>query len=183
MVAFQAPADPLVTVRQSWIDRMNNIRLMIEPNMDVSQDTNERSAPLFMLRAVHGLSLEEQFMTLHMLESCVAALSITIRQNPKAKELKANLEKLEKQREKANKEALTSSRPVGKPATDQDELSLGLFMQANGLKDRKIALTVRKDRDKAIKQWVAMGVPEADAYNKVCEVLMAAGRLKTPSIR
>jgi len=83
-----------------------------------------------------------------------------------------NLKKTANERErakfsKAQKEPKPSSRPAGKAADDSREVELALFMETFGIKSRKVALKLQKQRDKAVEALMKLHVPSLAAKEAV----------------
>lgn len=175
-----AEQDPTRTIKQSEYDYLNMLRLMVIPDLQLSVTTNENNAMIQCGRLIVSMqSFDEKLLHLRMLEACVAQASIAVRTDPKyRKDALADREK--KHQQKAQTEALTSSRPVGKPADDTEEQRIGAFMQKYSLKDRKVALTILKDRDKAIVGFTKSGIPTIQAIDLVEGMMIKSGRLVAP---
>lgn len=169
--------DPSVLVKQSYLNYLNACRLLIEPNMDLSPETNEKDAEVKCFAApIASLSFEEKFVVLRRMQSCVAHLSIAVRS--KMKDVQATLDAKEKLKwDKAQKEASTSARPKAGPP-DEKELLLAEFQRKNGFGDRSSALKVWKERQKAIDGFMKIGMKESIATEAVDKMLREQGRIK-----
>lgn len=170
-------SDPTLSVKQSYYDWLNSIRLMVEPNMELSQTTNENNAIIQSRRVISDMTWDQKYDHLKMLEACVANVSLALAQDRKQLQEKADAREREKKAE-AKLEAKTSSRPVAKDPHDESEILLAAFMEKNGIKDRKAAMKLKRDRDKAIIALVNMGVPENAAQASVDKDLVKQGLLK-----
>lgn len=169
--------DPTLSIKQSEYDYLNLIRLMIEPDQDLSVITNENNAMIRVQQWMTGLSsFDDKSVALKKLEACVAQASIIVRTDPKYR--KDALKERDAKREKtAKQEALTSSRPANKPADDDAEVRLGSFMQEHDLKDRKVAQTIMRDYDKAVLGFTKTGIPMSMALTLVTQAMVKSGRL------
>ena len=172
--------DPTLSIKQSEYDYLNMLRLMVIPDEQLSVTTNENNAMIQCNRLITSMaSFDEKLLHLRMLEACVAQASIAVRTDPKYRK-DALAEREKKHQERVKKEALTSSRPTSVPATDIEEQRIGAFMQKYGLKDRKIALTILKDRDKAVTGFTKSGIPTIQAIDLVEGMMIKSGRLTAP---
>jgi hypothetical protein len=169
--------DPTLSIKQSHYDYLNLIRLMVEPDLNLSIQTNEQTAMIQSTRLLTEMDFDHLYVALKKLEACVAQVSIALSQDRKKLKERAS----EREREsfkRAQSEARTSARPSGKPANDEKEIMLAAFMERNAIADRSIAIKIKRDRDKAILALVAMGIPEAIAQESVDKDLTKRGILK-----
>ncbi len=169
--------DPSVLVKQSYLNYLNACRLLIEPNMDLSVETNEKDAEVKCFAPpIAQLSFEEKFVVLRRMQSCVAHISIAVR--AKMKDVKEALDVKEKKKwEKAQAEAKTSARPTSGPP-DEKELLLAEFQRKNGFGDRASAQKVWKERQKAIDGFLKIGMSVNVATEAVDKMLREQGRIK-----
>jgi hypothetical protein len=169
--------DPSVLVKQSYLNYLNACRLLIEPNMDLSEETNEKDAEVKCHQApIVSMSFEQKFITLRRMQACVAHLALATR--AKMKDVQATLDKKERAKwEAAQKEAQTSARPKSGPP-DEKELILAEFQRKNGLNDRASALKILKEREKAINGFIKIGMAEKVATEAVDKMLREQGRMK-----
>lgn len=172
-----AAHDPTVAVKQSYLNHLNNCRLLCDVDTTLSIETNQKQGELATSRHFVQLTFEEQLIFIAKMEAVIEkALELT-KTNPKT--IREKLELREKQKAKvAAQQADTSSRPLGKKETDRDEVVLGEFMHRAGLQDRKTAKQFLRNRDNAINALVSMGVDKTVATLKVDEDLVKQGRLK-----
>lgn len=177
LVRRSGDQDPSVLVKQSYLDYLNNIRLMIEPDFDLCVDTNENTAMLFSERLVSGMTFEQKCVHLRMLEACVAHTSIAVRKDPAGRKIKDQLEQLDK-RARAKQESLTSSRPTTKSIDDPVEIALAKFMQKHGITERKVGLKIQRDRKNAIHGLMVAGLSEESATELIDKELVKKGILK-----
>lgn len=170
--------DPTLSIRQSEYDYLNLIRLSVIPDTDLNQVTNENNAMIYSTRLVQNMNFEQKSLHMSKLQACLAQVQIAIRKDPEFK--KGYLEDREKQKfAKANREALTSSRPVSKSAESPEEIQLGTFMELHELTDRKIALKVMQDMNKGIKSFMtSLKVSEPLAREMSLKILKDTGRIK-----
>ena len=163
--------DPTLAIKQSEFDFLNLIRLSVIPDISLSLTTNENNAMIQSSKLIKDWDFDKTYAHLKMLEACVAQVSIAVSQNKEQrKKLEEHRDK--EQKKKAQKEALTSSRPVTKSADDIKEEQLGLFMQNFGFKSRKTALTQWALREKSVKGFVACGIAEVEARKLVDATLL-----------
>ena len=151
-------SDPTLSLKQSTYNYLNAARLMVDPDMNLSILTNENNAMIRCTEFIHTLDFDKLYATLKMMEACVATVNLALAQDKKKLKERAGLRDAEEFK-RAMKEAKTSSRPVAEKI-DSDEIALGSFMEAYGIKDRKTALRIKKDRDRAINELVKLGMPE-----------------------
>lgn len=172
-----ADKDPSVLVKQSYLDWLNNFRLLCEPTMELNELTNTKQAELACYPIVAKMSWEEQYMFLRRMEAGVAHMSIAVKTH--AKTIKQTLDAREKVKfEQAAKDARTSSRPVSKPADEVKEIILAQFMERQGIKERKQGQKLLKLRSDAIKGLMAAGIPETTAQEMVDKQMRDRGDLK-----
>ncbi len=172
-----ADKDPSVLVKQSYLDWLNNFRLLCEPQMELNEQTNEKQADIACHAVKARMSFEEQYIFLRRMEAGVAHMSIAVRIH--AKTIKEKLDTREKLKfEKAKQEAKTSSRPVSKPSNDLQEIVLAQFMERNEIKERKHAQKLLKLRSDAIKGFMSLGMSEAKAAEAVDKSMRERGDLK-----
>lgn len=172
-------SDPEATtiIKQSELDFLNILRLMVIPDSDLSVTTNENNAMIQNKRLVENMSLDDAMLHLRMMEASVAACSIYIRTHPKFRK-EALSEREKKHSAKAKTEALTSSRPAGVKSDDSEEIALGTFMEMFGLKERTSAKAIYRDRNKAIQGLMKTnGMPEPMARDIVTQMLQVKGVL------
>lgn len=142
--------DPTLSIKQSEYDLLNMIRLMVTPNQELNIITNENNARIQSVKFIQDMDWEQRTMHLQMLEACVASVSSAVKSldRKKLKEVANEREKVKFK--KAEQEARTSSRPVGKPATDSNEVGLAQFMERYEIKSRKVGQKMLRDRSKAV---------------------------------
>lgn len=177
IVTHSASDDPTLSVKQSDLDYLNILRLMVVPDSDLNIVTNENNAMIQSARLISSMNFDQKLMHLKMLEACVAQCSVTIRTSPEYRKDLA----LEKQRgteKRAKLESITSSRPAGKSLDAPEEIALGTFMEMHGLSERTLAKKILSDRNKAINSLVGLGIPEALARENVNATLVKKGILK-----
>lgn len=169
--------DPSILVRQSYLDRLNQARLLILPNADLSIDTNEKQADILTGPLIAGMTLDQQIVFMKRMEAIVAHVSIALSKN--RVRIKEVLEEREKGRaQKAKQERETSSRPVSKSSDDLVEVMLAAFMQRNGIVERKVALKVMRDRMKAIDGLTSVGMSKDMAEKAVDAQFVKMGKMK-----
>lgn len=172
-----ASQDPSVLVKQSYIDWLNNFRLLCEPNEELNEQTNEKQADLACYTLRSKWNFEQQYLFLRRMEAGVAHMSIAVKTH--AKSIKEKLDEREKVKfKKATQDAKTSSRPVSKPSTDLQEIVLAQFMERQGIKERKHAQKLLKLRSDAIKGMMAMGMSEQKSTEFVEKQMKDRGDLK-----
>jgi len=176
-------SDPTISIKQSTFNLLNAARLMVDPDMALSIQTNENNAMIrsreFCLGLVEGASVDQLdfdkiYVHLKMIEACVASVSLFIAtQDRKAIKQRADLREAEKFK-KAAAEARTSTRPAAKVNKPEEnaEIELAKFMEMFSIKERKVALELKRNRDKAITSFVKMGVPQALAIEKCNEDML-----------
>lgn len=182
-------SDPTISIQQSTYNILNAARLMVDPDMALSIQTNENNA---MIRShefcqsatkevpnargegfVHELDFDKIYVHLKMLEACVASVNLFIAtQDRAAIKKRADLREVEKFKA-AKKEAETSSRPVGKKPDDTKEVELAKFMELFSIKERKVAIELKRNRDKAVEMFVKIGVPLEVAIKKCNEDMLS----------
>lgn len=118
---------------QSQLDLLNLRRLLTETCVRISE-----------------LSFDQKYQFLRMMQDTAAIVSVHLQKNKQELSTQLNKEKHEREKAQAKGEALTSSRPVGKPADAPDEKVIAWFGQTYGIKERKLILAELKNRDKAI---------------------------------
>jgi len=150
-------SDPTLSIKQSTYDLLNAARLMVDPDMSLSNTTNENNAMIHCSRFIHQMNWDQKYATLKMMEACVATVSLAIAQDRKQLKARAS-EREEKQAKVAKKQAETSSRPVTSAIDSNYEVSLAEFMKNFNVKDRKVAISLQKLRDKAAKALEAAGI-------------------------
>ncbi len=163
--------DPTLTLKQSFYDRLNLARLMVDPDMELAISTNENNAMLRHTTFIACMTHDQLYAHQKMLEACLANVSLAIQTDKKELKKRADVRE-EKFLKAAKREAATSSRPVGKPADDPVEQSLAEFMTNFGFKSRKLALSKQKDRDKAVEQLMKIGIPSALAKANADKMLL-----------
>lgn len=173
-----ADKDPSVLVKQSYLDWLNNFRLLCEPTMELNELTNTKQAELACYPIVAKMSWEEQYMFLRRMEAGVAHMSIAVKTH--AKTIKQTLDAREKVKfEQAAKDARISSRPVVKPADEVKEIILAQFMERQGIKERKQGQKLLKLRSEAIRGLMAVpGITEQIAQEMVDKQMRDRGDLK-----
>jgi hypothetical protein len=172
-----ADQDPLVLVRQSYLDWLNAFRLFCQPQMELSQDTNEKQADLACIPLILNMTQDEKFMFLCRMESGAAHVGLACKADKKA--IKERMDAYEaKKFKEAQKQALTSGRPNGKPVDDEKEVLIGQFMQRNGIKDRSVAFKLWKEREKSIQSMMSIGMDSKIAHEAVDKILREQGRIK-----
>lgn len=169
--------DPTLTIKQSEYDLLNMIRLMVTPNVELSDVTNENNACSQNQRLIANMNFEEKILHLKMMEACAAACSISLRTTKEYRK-EAFKEREERQKKQAEKQRLTSSKPVGKSVEDKEEVLLGTFMELHGLTERKSAQKIMKDTWKAIRQMTEIGIPEPLARENIIKGLVKQGILR-----
>ena len=170
-------SDPTLSIKQSTFNLLNAARLMVDPDMNLSIITNENNA---ILRStdfcnsllatsnpigtpVHEMSFDAIYVHQKMLEACLAAVSLLVAKQDRGA-IKARADAREAEKFKAAvKEAKTSARPTSKPATDSTETMISEFMDLFQIKERKVAMDLKKRRDKAIEALVKLGIPQGAA--------------------
>ena len=179
-VRLSRPTDPTLSIKQSDFDFLNLLRLMVVPNPNLSDITNCQNAMIQSDRLreflISQMDWDGVYSHLKMLEACVAAVSIAIKQDHS--QLKKRSEAREAEKAKvAAREARTSSRPTSTPTTDPGELQLATFMELHAIAERKTALKLMRDKNKAVAAWIKAGVPEKMALEMVTKNLIEQGRL------
>jgi len=155
-------SDATLSIKQSTYDLLNAARLMVDPDMSLSNTTNENNAMIHCARFIHQMDFDKRYAHLKMLEAYVATVSLAIAQDRKQLKIRADARE-EKKEKVAKKEASTSSRPTAKAPDDAYEESLALFMKNFNVKDRKVAISLQKLRDKAVKSLTDVGISSAMA--------------------
>lgn len=177
IVTHSASDDPTLSVKQSDLDYLNILRLMVVPDSDLNIVTNENNAMIQSARLIQSMSFDQKLMHLKMLEACVAQCSVTIRTSPEFRKDLA-LERQKVTEKKARVESITSSRPTSKSADAPEEIALGTFMEMHGLSERTSAKRIYSDRNKAINSLVGLGIPETIAREQINATLVKKGILK-----
>ena len=173
-------ADPTLSIKQSDFNTLNSARLMVEPDMGLDIHTNEKNAMIFNQRLITSWSHEQIYAHIQMMEACIVNANLAIQLDKKKLKERADLREADKFKAAA-RQAATSTRPVGKPATDSDEIILAEFMKNFGVKSRKVGLKLKRDRDKAINGLKTCGIPENVAMQSVDAQLLkdiASGKTK-----
>lgn len=163
---------------------------MVDPDMNLSIAVNESNAmirsgefcaELLKTSNPPGTTLDKMefdaiYLHQKMLEACLAAVSnLVAKQDRKAIKERASAREaisVKAAKQQAALEAKTSTRPAGVPATDANEIELSKFMEVFDIKERKVALDLKKRRDKAIEQLVKIGFPMQAAITKCNEDMM-----------
>jgi hypothetical protein len=169
--------DPTLSIKQTEYDLLNLIRLMVTPDLQLSSVTNENNAMIYSSRLVVDMTFDEKLLHMKMLQACVANVSIAVRQDPKYRK-DALVEREKKHLEQAKQEQKTSQRPQGKSATDENEVYLAEFMRRFSIVDRKVAMKIKRDRDKAINALTELGIPLDLASKSVDADLCKRGLVK-----
>ncbi len=183
-------SDPTLTIKQSTYNLLNAARLMVDPDMALGIQTNEKNASIrsreFCLglrnpdtegnpsQGLEDLDFDKIYVHLKMLESCVETVSYFIAtQDRKAIKARADLREAEKFK-KATTAAKTSTRPAAKVNQPEasEEVELAKFMELFSVKERKVALELKRNRDKAIQALVKMGFPLEPAIQKCNEDML-----------
>lgn len=165
----------LIQLTQVEFDYLNLTRLIIEPNMDKSQLENEKDADTASARFIANMTYEQQQMCLSRMQASVAQVALALRLNPTKKKAEADVREKEKFN-RARTEALTSSRPNTKSSEDSEEVQLGVFMEAHGLSERKIALEYMRRRNKQVKAlMVALKIDEKAAIGMADGIMIKGG--------
>lgn len=142
-----------VTIPLKQYEYLNACRLLIEPLLDCSKETNEYDAECRFnsTRFIKNMSLQGQFLMLSRMEKIAAANSLAIQKNYKTIEIELN------KREKAKFETATKqARLDNRPKSERTQLS---------------------QRDKAIKALLGLGMSEADAVASVDSRLSEQGKV------
>lgn len=161
-----AEQDPSVALKQSYLDYLNNARLLIEPDVDLSRESNEKLAGLAAEKWLADKPLDYILLFLRRMESIVAHTSIRLRKDRKV--IEAELDKRERAKfAAAQRDAATSSRPAAKKSDDSDELAIAAFMRDNHITDRKTAQKKMKDRQKAMDHLIKLGLTEEAALESI----------------
>ncbi len=172
-----ANQDPDCIIKQSYLDYLNNIRLLWEADTDLSPETNEQAASLAAARLLVNQPLEKIYLHLARMQAAVAHISVALAKD--RNKIKEVLDKREgKKFEKAKLEAATSARPVEK--VSESEILLAEFMKINGIKERTVGKQLWAKRRTAIGHFVKLGFTEADAQAAVDKMMMENGSLKAP---
>lgn len=152
---FSTISDPNQSIKQSELDILNACRLMIYPDMHLAKSTNESNAMIYGQKLISQMSNDEIYAHIGMMEACIAQASLLVHSNKD--ELKKRADKREADKFKtAKQQAQTSSRPSGTKADDSGEVELATFMENFGIKSRKVALKLQRDRDKAVEGLVKL---------------------------
>lgn len=149
-----------VEVNESLIERNNLARLILQPDMNLSVETNQSNAIINNKRFVCNMNFEELYVHVQVLMALAADCSLMLKQD-KGKtvaDIKKDLDRKEARKfREATIEAKTSSKPVGKRVQAEgeevkglDEIRLAWYMEKFGVTDRKTAIRNSKLRDKAI---------------------------------
>lgn len=147
--------DPTLTIKKSEYDYLNLIRLSFVPNPDLGLTTNENNAMIGCTQLIGQMDFDQKLLFIRMMEACAAQASIAVKQDPKWR--KDALTVRENQRQKqAEQEKKTSARPFSKPATDTEELLLAKFMEDHGVTERKVAMKIRAQIEKAVESMCKM---------------------------
>src|ERR1017187_9498577 len=138
-------SDPTISLKQSTYNLLNSARLMVDPDMALSIQTNENNAMIRSTEFIRELLIgsmdyDKAYAHLKMLEACVANVSILIAKQDRAA-IKGRADAREAQKfAEAKKQAAVSSKPTTKPVDDEAELALAKFMGIFNIKERKIGL-------------------------------------------
>ena len=152
---FSTLVDPTQSIKQSELDILNACRLMIYPDMHLAKSTNESNAMIYGQKLISQMSNDEIYAHIGMMEACIAQASLLVHSNKD--ELKKRADKREADKFKtAKQQAQTSSRPAGTKADESGEVELATFMENFGIKSRKVALKLQRDRDKAVEGLVKL---------------------------
>ena len=163
--------DPTLTVKQSYFDWLNTIRLMVEPNMELNKSTNESNALVYHSRFIAEMSHDQVFAHIGMLEACVMQSRLAISKDKELLKKRADARE-EVKFAQAKKQAETSSRPTSTSANDNNEATLALFMANFGIISRKVALKLQRDRDKAAASLAKCGIPSNLAKEQADKILL-----------
>ena len=175
--SLSAANDPILTMRASEFDRINMFRLMFEPDLALSDTTNENNTMIHTRRFIEHMDHERMLTFLKKLEAACEQVRIIV--GTSRRDLQRLADKRDKEKEKAaKKEALTSSRPASKTVDDPEEIAIGTFMEMHGLKERKTAMKIWRDRNKAIKALMSVSkLPETAVIDMVNADLVKNGVL------
>lgn len=169
-----ANQDPEVIIKQSYMDYLNNIRLLWEAEPDLSPETNEQSAAIACARLLVNQPLEKIYLNLSRMQAAVAHLAIALKTD--RKNIKDVLDKREARKfEHARTEARVSARPT--PKIDMDEAMIAEFMGRNGITDRSKAKQVLNKRKTAVQHFLKSGVDFDTAQEMVDKMMVANGTL------
>lgn len=170
-----ADQDPSILVKQSYLDYLNNIRLLWEVETELSPETNEKQAEYQTLKLIHNQPIDSVFLHLSKMQSAVAAISIALAKD--RDRIKKVLDTREaKKFKEASRQAATSARPTTR-VTD-DEIVLAEFMRLNGIKERTVGKALWNKRSKAIQHFTKMGVEDKLAQEMVDKMMVENGSLK-----
>lgn len=169
-----ADQDPSVIVKQSYLDYLNNIRLLWEVETELSPETNEQSASIACGRLLINQPLEKIFLHLSRMQAAVAHISIALAKD--RNKIKAVLDKREATKfAEAKKQAATSARPTTK-VTD-GEILLAEFMRQHSIKERTVGKQLWKKRSDAINHFIKSGIAELLATEMVDKMMVENGSL------
>src|SRR5215467_9679643 len=93
--------EPTVAVTQSEFDLLNLIRLMITPDPQLSQVTNEDKAVVYSAKFIADMSFEQIGLHISMMEACIFNCRLTLKSDPNyRKDILTEREKEKRDRER-----------------------------------------------------------------------------------
>lgn len=158
--------DPSQSIKQSEYDYLNMIRLSVEPDKNLSEETNENNSLIHTGRFVDQMDWDSRYLYMKKLEACLARVQISL--NCDKKKIKERLDAREQVKfEEAKVQSRVSSKPVSIPVTDENEILLAAFMERNGITDRKTAIKKARERQKLIEHLTKSGFPLTEATRMI----------------
>ena len=167
------PQEMTVPIKQTDLDFLNLIRLLVIPDMDLDQNSNEKIAYNASVQLIKNMNIEQTFIYMKKIESCLAQIQVARAQNPSLRKT------IDAERTvKARTESVGSAKSSSATPKSAKEVELSTFMELHGLEDRKEASEVLKERNKAIKSMMAAGFQEEQAREMTNAMLLEQGRIK-----
>lgn len=158
-----------VTITEKHLEYLNIVRLMIEPNTELSPAANQSEAEWRTQQFITGMSLEQKFLFLKRVESIAATCSILLKKDRRNIEIEISAKEREKYLAATSKQDSASRK-------DQHGSNR---LDASGKKSGTTGRTKLSGRDKAINALTSVGVPYEQAALAVDSQMAASGQKET----
>lgn len=178
---YSLSREATITITQSELDTLNQIRLMVTPDMSIGVIANENKAKIQSMQLISNMSIDQMRMHLCMIESCAAWVRNTIKQNPEYR--KEDDRKLEKERFNPPKTnttngVLANTNLQATPVGLNKEVVLARFMESHGLTDRATAKGLLSALNKGTRSIIAsLKLPEDKAQEMALKLMIESGQL------
>lgn len=165
--------DSPIQVTVALLDRLNMARLLVEPVVEWSPETNSKDAEYKTFQYVHTMTLEQKFLFLRRLEAVTAQTSVLLKKDRKAIETTLN--------ERAKAETERRGRPILKDKPVKGEVLRtktegGLFVVVNpegkqqtftSEAQARAAEKALRNREKALAGLMAIGLTRTQAVESL----------------